>query len=286
MNNTFFLLLLASFLIFDGCCKGLPFTSNKALFLNERFDVDIAGTTAALKNNVWGSNAANFTINYPNNFIPTSVQPNIYLGDFQFTNIENGISCIIQPVNLTATGFIFSVKTNSSTNIAKLSVNYILIYSLKNFATKFYVKGNLLTVNQNISKDVKTFYNTYSNLPENFSTNDVVIRSFFSGFEIKSTTNAGDLDLSISSRIYNNTYQILLSSSGSKPTYVQSVRALFIVISKTFMETNEEEFGYRFFSGSSKSQAKNTELSFKEAHDPMIFNTIIGISAFSLEKQT
>jgi hypothetical protein len=165
-------------------------------------------------------------------------------------------------VNLTATGYIFSVKTNSSTNIAKLSVNYILIYSLKNFATKFYVKGNLLTVNQNISKDIKTFYNTFSNLPENFSTNDVVIRSFFSGFEIKSTTNAGDFDLSISSRIYNNTYQILLSSSGSKPTYVQSVRALFIVISKTFMETNEEEFGYRFFSGSSKSQAKNTQLSF------------------------
>lgn len=163
----------------------------------------------------------------------------MYLGDFEFSKIENGISCIMQPVNLTDTGFVFNVKTSNSSNIARLSINYILIYSLKNYAGKFYIKGNLITVNRNISKDVKTFYNTYATLPANYSTDDIVIRSFFSGFEIKPTSNTGDLDLSIASRIYNSTsYQIVISSSSSQPTNVQLIRALFVIISKTFMETN------------------------------------------------
>ena len=165
--------------------------------------------------------------------------PNLYLGDFDFRNIENGVSCIIQPVNLTATGFVFNVKTSNSSNFVKLSINYFLIYSLKNFAGKFYVKGNLLTVNRNISKDVKTSFNTYADLPANFSTEDIVIRSFFSGFEIKSTSKSGILDLAISSRINNSTsYQILVSSLGTEPTNVQSIRALFILFSKKFMENN------------------------------------------------
>lgn len=110
---------------------------------------------------------------------------------------------------------------------------------MKNYAGKFYIKGNLLTVNRNISKDVKTSYNTYATLPANYSTDDIVIRSFFSGFEIKPTSNTGDLDLSISSRIYNSTsYQIVISSSSSQPTNVQLIRALFVIISKKFMETN------------------------------------------------
>ena len=144
--------------------------------------MDISGTNAALENNVWNTNNANFTINYPNYFIATSVMPNLYLGDFDFRNIENGVSCIIQPVNITATGFVFNVKTSNSSNFVKLSINYFLLYSFKNFAGKFYVKGNLITINKNISKDVKTSYNTYAALPANFSTDDIVIRSFFSGF--------------------------------------------------------------------------------------------------------
>lgn len=108
--------------------------------------------------------------------------PNLYLGDFDFRNIEKGVSCIIQPVNLTETGFIFNVKTSNSSNFAKLSINYLLIYSLNNFYDKFYVKGNLITVNKNISKDVKTSYSSSAALPANFSTDGLVIRSFFSGF--------------------------------------------------------------------------------------------------------
>lgn len=125
---------------------------------------------------------------------------------------------------------IYSKYLQITHKILKLVVNYIFYYNYNAHSTLFYVKGNIISVKQSISKDPTTFYFTSAPLPANFSQQNIVVKTFFSGFEIKPTNKSNNLDLSLSSIVNNNMgYKIVISSNSIIPTFVESLRVLFII---------------------------------------------------------
>ena len=134
----------------------------------------------------------------------------------------------------------------------KLAVNYIFYYSYNVHSTLFHIKGNIISVKKNISKDPTTVYFTSAPLPANFSLENVVVKTVFSGFEIKPTNKSNNLDILITSIVNNNMgYKIVISSNSTIPTYVEYLRVLFVIFDSKAMQMNDENGGnkYRIFSG-------------------------------------